>query len=164
MVVLTVSVMQNDTNHLNEIFEILWTNRLLNVNVLIQDQPQVWTLYTFMPYQNGCSNLTAIKIESFTLSNYTKNSNVGKNQLFPKKLKNFNQCPLKVTSAYKDPFVMRSESPTKNNKIEGIEIDIIQEISKSLNFTVVFRWGDHGSIFPNNTMTGNLKLVRMDYV
>ena len=51
IIVVIVDVVENNTKHLNEVFEIVWKNNLLNVNVMIQDQPQFWTHERVMPYQ-----------------------------------------------------------------------------------------------------------------
>lgn len=106
--------MQNNGNHLYEIFKTLWNNNLINANVMIQDQPQIWTLYTFMPYRNDCFNLEAMKIESFTSLNYTSNMTVQEEQLFPEKLNNFSQCPLHIATSYLNPFVICPSNDDKN--------------------------------------------------
>ena len=168
VIVVTVEDVQSDVNSLNTIFEVLWKNSLLNAHVLIQDQPQFWTLYTFLPYQKDCFHLEAIKIESFTPLNYTKNMNIPEDQLSPEKLTDFNQCPLKAATAYLNPFVTSPENPDPNIKYEGIDIDIVEQIAKSLNFIAIFTSSsgktDRGIIYPNKTMTGNLKLVRISYI
>ncbi|XP_055298675.1 uncharacterized protein LOC129566616, partial [Sitodiplosis mosellana] len=119
IIVVTVEVVQNNTNSLNDIFEILWRNSLINSHVLIQDQPQFWTLYTFMPYQKDCFNLAQIKIESFTPLNYTENITISADQLFPKKLTNFHQCPLNIAISLVDPFVtLHNTSDVYNGSAE----------------------------------------------
>ena len=166
MIVLTVGVVENNTIHLSEVFKILWENNLINANVLIQNQSQFWTLYTFIPYQTGCSILTAIRLESFTPLNYTDNITVPEDQLFPDKLSDFNQCSLTIAASYQDPFVIHDYSEV-NTELDGIDIEIIKQISKSLNFNAVYTNlsdGNHGAVFySNETITGNLKLVCISY-
>lgn len=163
VIVATVEIVHNDVNTLNKIFKTLWKNNLLNAHVLIQDQPQFWTLYTFMPYQKDCSNLSDVKIESFTPFNYTENMTVTKDQLFPEKLNDFNQCPLTIAIAYLNPFIIAPENADANHTYDGIEFEIVEQIAKSLNFHPVFVSSTdgtaHGVILANKTITGNLKLV-----
>lgn len=162
LIVLTIDNVQKNADSLNKIFEILWKNSLINANVLIQDQLRFWTLYTFMPYQTDCFNLTAIKFESFAPFNYSDDSTVQKNQLFPEKLNDFNQCPVTAASSYQDPFVSRPINVDADTQYKGIEIDIVNQICKSLNSILIhsnLSDGEHGTIFSNKTLTGNIKLV-----
>lgn len=155
--------MQNNPNSLNEIFEILWRNSLVNSNVLIQNQLQFWTLYTFMPYQKDCSTLAQMEIESFTPLNYTENMTVSEDQLFPEKLNDFNKCPLHIATSIFDPFVTIHNTSNGNIRYGGVDINIVKQVSKSLNFIAIYTNSPdgtgHGIVFPNQTITGNLKLV-----
>lgn len=159
-----VDELQGNANSLNEIFDLLWKNSLINAHILIQNQPKFWTLYTFMPYQEDCSNLEAIEIELFTPFNYTDNMTVPEDQLFPKKLTDFNRCPLKIATSLVDPFVMLYA----NDRYSGVDINAVTLIAKLLNFVAIYTKSSdgtgHGIIFANKSMTGNLKLVRIHHI
>lgn len=145
---------------LNVIFEILWKNGLIDSHVLSQDKNESWSLYTFMPYQQDCSTLSLLKIETFTSTNCTSGMKISREKLYPKKLQNFHRCPIHVAPSISNPAVMR---PDQNQKYRGIDIEIITQISKSLNFAIVFKRSlegtGHGIIHSNRTISGNMGLV-----
>lgn len=159
-------VTQNVSNlneTLNGIFNTLWKSGLLNSNVLCQDEHGIWSLYIFMPYQNDCSTLSYLKLASFTMQNFTKNMSLTIEELFPSKLNNFQNCTLLVAPSMVDPFVVQRIALDVRHQYRGIDIKIIKQISKALNFVIEFvqsqdRSG-HGVIHRNGTVTGNLGLV-----
>lgn len=163
MIIVTDEIWENSTNSLNDIYEVLWENGLITSQVLSRVTAESWSLSTFMPYQNDCFELIELKIASFTLLNYTENMNVSMTQLFPRKLKHFNQCPLHIAVSTVDPLVVAYNTSDGKNQYKGIDIDIITQISKMLNFNIKFMQTtdgtNNGVAFPNGTVTGNLKLV-----
>lgn len=96
VVVVTSEPTKNHTNALNDIFEVLWSNGLINSQVLAKDASDTWSLSTFIPFQKHCISLAKLKIASFSTLNYTENMTVPAEKLFPKKLNDFNQCPLHI--------------------------------------------------------------------
>lgn len=167
MVIIMDELAEYDTTSLNYIFEILWDNGLIDSQVLTRVTTQckgTWTLYTFMPYQRDCSTLTELKIASFTPHNYTKDMNVSMAQLFPNKLNDFHQCQMHIAVSTMDPLVVMHNSSDGKVQYKGIEIEIVRQLSKMLNFNITFQRStdgtNNGVILPNKTVTGNLKLVR----
>lgn len=169
MIVVTNETTKNRKNSLNDIFNVLWINGLIHSQVLIRittKLPHTWSLYTFMPYQWDCFTLTEWKIASFTSVNYTNPMTVSSMaQLFPKKLSNFNQCPLHIAVSVKDPLaVIGNNLSDGKSQYKGIDIDITTQISKILNFNIIYERTKDGTntgvILQNKTVTGNLKLVR----
>lgn len=159
---------RNATETLNDIFKILWSNGLVHSQVLIQDEFGLWSLYNFLPYQTNCFSLDHIKIATFSAHNSTHHINLSMEQLFPQKLKDFHKCPIFVAVAMSMPFVMhQNRSATEMVQYVGIDIEIIEQMSKSLNFvTSYIRSSDgteNGFLFPNGTITGSLKLVRASF-
>lgn len=65
---------------------------------------EFWSLYEFEPFKSGCLVLSKHKFESFSRFNYTGNSTLSMNTLYPKKLRNFNQCPVFVVAPVLQPF------------------------------------------------------------
>lgn len=133
----------NDTGKtLNDIFRLLWINGLIDSHVLIQDESKIWTLYAFMPFQNDCFTPSAINIASFTPFNYTENIAFSIDKLYPKKMKNFYNCPLVAAISSNKPFVIIHNVSDLTN-LEGIDIAIINEISKRLNMTIIYKYADN---------------------
>lgn len=158
---------------MDKIFGILWASGLVNSHTLNQDQFDTWSLYTFLPYQIDCFTLAHHKLESFTLFNYTENSNLSIDELYPKKLGNFKQCPLYFAPSYSSPCVMNTASIRDKElgrppKLEGIDVSILEQFAKLVNYTIVFKNANLkpgqrpilNSIFSNGTLQGNLGLVR----
>lgn len=161
MIVIT-NISQNNTNELSDIFHILWKNGLINSNVLLFDESQSWSLYTFIIYRNtDCSIWNIIKLMSSSPFNLTQMP-LSLEELYPEKLGNFNRCILYIAVSTTKPFIFSNNSSLAS-QYSGIENDIITYISKSLNFSTVFKrtsdGTNHGIVFPNQTITGNMKMV-----
>lgn len=60
------------------------------------------------------------------------------NRVYPGKLSDFGGCPLYIAPSIFNPFVIILTSSDGNYHIEGVDIKIINEISKALNFTIVY--------------------------
>lgn len=166
LVVVTEDIRYSCARNLDKIFEMLWSNGLINAHVLCQDEIHFWSFYTFMPYQRNCINLEHFKLTTFTPSNFTKNMTLTMDELYPKKLGNFNACTLFVAPSLIRPFVMFANT-TDEEKYKGIDIDILTQISKKLNFVIDFkRISDgtgHGVILQNGTVTGSMNQVNILY-
>lgn len=146
---------------LTHIFSILWENGLINADVLSQDEFDVWSLYTFIPYQRDCTKLDRHRIASFPTLNFTKTTNFSMKQLYPDKLKNFNQCKLFI-AAVPSGFYVQHSTANEIDHYSGIDINIIKQISKTLNFQIVYKHIDqHGEVLENGTLTGSMSLVRI---
>lgn len=148
---------------LDVIFGTLWKHGLINSHILSQDENKVWSLYAFMPYQINCHTLSYHKQATFTALNSTKSMTLSYTKLYPEKLKNLQKCPLFIAASIIEPFVIRQTLPSGAIVFDGIEILIVEQISKLLNFTMVHKRSSigtgHGLLFENGTATGNLGLV-----
>lgn len=148
---------------LDETFKIMWTNRLVDSYVLCQDDIDIWSFNTFMPYQDDCYTLNHHKVASFNALNYTNNMSLPNAEIFPKKMKSFFNCPLYVAPTLIEPLVLLQNTSDDGNQYVGIDIEILKQISKTLNFAIKYKTSNdgtgHGVIFQNGTATGNLDLV-----
>lgn len=158
---------QNIVNTLDEIFAILWANGLIDSHVLIQSDEHIWSFFTYLPYQEDCFKLNHHKLISFTSDNFSKNFPLSLDQLYPKKLKNFKKCPLHVAVSILPPLTIDPNNCDEPTHFRGIDISMMNYISKSLNFTVVFKappsGTGHGIVYTNGTATDNLDLVNIFY-
>lgn len=158
--------MQNVSQTLNDIFGLLWTNSLLDAHVLIQEQPYLWSMFTFMPYQRDCFSLDPVKVATFTPLNFTNNINVSLQALYPEKLGNFRKCQLYIAPSILFPYTYMQNDSNGKPHYKGIDINILEHISKALNFEIVYKRppncssrAGHGHIFANGSMTDNIALV-----
>lgn len=133
--IIRIGSVHNSTETLNGLFGILWGNGLLRSNVLIQESNQMWSHYTFMPYQSDCSILTHIKLGSF--STFDSNETVMHQLYFPI-LKDFNKCHLTFAVFRLSPFIIFRNQFGKI-EFDGIYISVINQLSHALNFTAVFK-------------------------
>lgn len=109
-----------------EIFQIFWSKKFYNVGIL-EHATNNLRLWTFMPFSDGaCETVTPKLINVFDTTSKTWSSNV----FFPKKFKNLHNCKL-------------IHETTRNTVIEmpsgefiGKEIVLLNEIGKTLNFTI----------------------------
>lgn len=143
---------KNHTSTLDEVFGILWKNGLMDSHVLIQDANKSWSLYTFLPYQKDCSTLNHLKFESITKFNSSTSPDMSIDQLYPEKLRNFNGCPLYIPGTVFPPFITLRTSSDGNYRYEGIDISLLNVISKMLNSTIVpLVKTQHGKLVQNIT-------------
>lgn len=139
LIVITGSA-QNSVSTLDEAHQVLWMNGLIDSHVLSQDVTRSWSLYTFLPYHDHCINLNNLKIETFTKLNFSSSMSLSIDRVYPEKLRDFNGCPLYIAPLIFRPFVWISNSTDQKYQFEGIDILILNEISKNLNFTPVYNY------------------------
>lgn len=137
-----VNCMNHQNNHLivlsnqsyaalEEVVKILWRKLLIKVSfLLIQNSTAV--LQTFMPYnEKNCNDLKLRTINEFAAKTGWRTD-----QFFPNKVKNFHRCPIRITT-YRNvvPYIIRDEIVNGKMILKGRVIEIVNALSKSLNFT-----------------------------
>lgn len=140
-----VVVVQNvNENTVRQFLEQFWTlTKVFNVTVM-SIMATIVKFYTLQPYKYFI-------MEELTIEN-----------LFPHKIpKNFNGSTLYAISLPLSPFVFR---PNELNITDGVEVRIVNEISKYLNFHIEYKNvppGEHGwfSKRVNNRVTGAFGLL-----
>lgn len=154
----------NETKKLemvNTLFEDAWKAHISNFLVLMFDNViQAWTFMTYVSFEFDCVTLSHKIIETFTNDNYTREMKIPFEKLFPEKMQNMKKCPVHVSVAEIEPYVIFR---TSNSDFDGIDIKIVLEIGKHMNFTPKFiRPTDgqrRGVAYENGTMTGAMQLV-----
>lgn len=137
---------------------------LLRVNVLIKSEnSSVWTLYFYKPFTRNCNSFDIIEIGSFSPANYSKDLDVPLKNIFPPKLFKFHNCPLFISSFPFEPFIIIENELNGTITHDGIDVIIVNEISKTLNLVPIYvqptDGENRGSIYPNGTTTGAIKMV-----
>lgn len=150
-------------NTLEEAFQKFWTNGLINSHVLIQDATESWTLNTFSPHEHDCNALSHLKIQSFTKFNYSSSIELPVSQVYSQKWRDLNGCPLFISPFIISPHVDIVRTPNGKYHYEGLDIEIIDAISKSLNFTAVYNVApmnaEHAIIAKNRTLQEVIDVV-----
>lgn len=126
-----------------------------NVNLVFEDTSGTVKINSVFPFiENDCENK-----KSETINYYDDKKSIWKSkEIFPNKLKNMNQCPVKLSTFESSPNVK-----IENNLISGYDIDLLQQISKIMNFTLQISVLDEpvawGFIMDNGTSGGVIKKV-----
>lgn len=156
---------RNVLESVNAIFDLFWRNGLLASHVLIQAQPYVWSMYAYVPYQRDCFTLDPVIVAIFTPHNFTNNMNATIDELFPMRLNNFRNCPLYIAPSFLKPFLYMENNSIGMPEYKGIDINILDHISKALNFSIIYKResssSGHGSLLPNGSITDHMGLVSL---
>lgn len=138
------------------IFSYFWNFYACNVNIIFVNKENVIQMSTFTPFSSDkCHNM-----ESKIINVYDSNQGKWKNQeIFPNKLRNFHECPLKIWTFEFETGVIAANS----TKVYGYEVEIVQSIAQLMNFTPQFNilneakaWG---FLLENGTSGGVIKKV-----
>jgi hypothetical protein len=117
---------------LADIFETFLALAILDVNVIMFDEKNV-VLVTFVPFQDGnCRNTVPVIINIYNETYRKWNANV----IFPKKLINLQKCSLKISSLEYPPALMKKKLSDGSFHFYGSDVEVINELSSSMNFTV----------------------------
>lgn len=123
---------------------------------------RIWSLVTYTPFRINCFALSHRVIETFTPDNFTHRMNASFRSVFPIEIRNMNECPVHVSVAEVEPYVMIHRDQ-ENVKFGGVDVRIVKEIAMHMNFTpkfIVPRNGEgRGIIYPNGSATGAMKRV-----
>lgn len=142
---------------LETIFASLWEINLVNVGVVAERNNSI-ELITFLPFgDQNCGDTSPKKLNSFDKSSKTWNSST----FFPKKLKNLNNCTLRIGSFITIPVTMQ-----KDGRIYGSEADMINNIGKLMNYYPSYTLYSVGSgvVHDNGTGTHLMKTLMDDKV
>lgn len=131
----TIVITEFIENHEETIQQILkdcWSLYIINANVLApsEDYGTIF-LFTYFPYTpEHCEYVKPIVYDYFENGSFVRGVH-----LFPRKLRNFHRCPLKVSLYEFEPFVILKEQPNGVYHIDGLEGTIATVVSERLNFT-----------------------------
>lgn len=140
---------------LRMIFDALWTRSVKKVNIICMNSSGTIELITFFPFtKDSCRNIEPIKISIFNLKLLTWTNK----KFYPYKTKNLHKCSLKIGCAVGtgEPYTLAREDSKGNIEVQGIEREIMTDVSKLLNFEPKFEM--HGTfpglLYENGTATG----------
>lgn len=169
LIVVTQS-MENVAEVLHDLFSIILNVGLFKVNILIEDRNEsLWSLHFFIPYIQSCYSFTVFQIGIFSPGNYTSPLDVPFKNLFPPEKFKFPGCSLYVATFPFPPFVIAHEpiSDTSQIQYEGIDIILVNQISKTLNLIPKYMQSSdankRGNMFKNGTATGAFGMVKIAF-
>ena len=149
------------SHSLQESFDILMALGLMDVNILINDENStLWSLHFYEPYVGNCTSFKVFKIDTFSPENYTNDLRKSIDELFPRKQFTFLDCPLYISTFSLEPFVIIRNGSDGSTVYDGVDVIIVNEISKTLNLIPTFVQRSRGVVYKNGSSTGALKMVR----
>jgi hypothetical protein len=152
-----IVLVDGDISEVQKMFEHLWQLQIYNANVMFEDENGEVLVKTFMPFSPGkCGDTTPVLINKFKDGKF-QNSD----ELFPKKLKNLHNCPIRVAVTNDNPpCVIETFSAEGTQQLSGRDIDVLRSLSESLNFKVDYSYvGPVGYFFENGTSVGPFKTI-----
>lgn len=143
---------------IEEMFKLLWTIQIYNVNIIFEDESSRVSVQTFIPFNaRGCNDTTPTLIDKFMDGNFVN----GINNFFPDKMKNLYKCPVRVAiSNDSEPTVFVKYLSNGTIKLSGRDINILETLSDSLNFSIVYTYiGEEGYLYENGSYAGSLGTI-----
>ena len=142
---------------LNNFFEQVWKKFIPNVIVLTAVENRV-ALMTFIPFNSKRCFDFSPKESNWFFDNRWKRS-----EFFPEKLRNFNNCPLRITTFEYASAVIVEKHENGSYKFSGTDIEILNGLSQALKFKIDLNflpdYGSWGEIFPNGSATKSHKIL-----
>jgi Ligated ion channel L-glutamate- and glycine-binding site len=143
---------------IEEIFATLWKKNIHNVTLVYEEKETV-KVFTFMPFEGlKCGDTTPKLIGEFHNGTFQFHKSI--ESVFPEKFKNLQDCPINVAT-FEDPLsVIKTNNLDGTYSLSGFDMDLIDELSKILNFkkNIVFTVGKspYGHVYPNGSVDGAL--------
>lgn len=136
-----------------EIFEYLWAEYIINVNIIwmVSGSDSEAIVYTYYPYTAFfCGRALPVQLNQFRFNKWTQHG-----AMFPDKMSNLYGCPLKVCIVVTPPFMMLKEDETRTLKPDGIDGVLLNVLSQRMNFSIILiQEPDQGKILINKSSTG----------
>lgn len=139
-----------------KVFEMMWEIGCSNVISVFEDKKREIQVQTFMPFHEGkCFDTSPVNVKKFKDGNFNGSLTI----LFPEKLHNLNNCPLRVsTSSTSEPFIFAFFHENGSAHLSGRDIDLVTSLSKALNFKINFTYyGPEGYFYENGSAKGTLQ-------
>jgi hypothetical protein len=150
-----IVLVDEDVSEVQRIFDLMWKKQIFNVDIIYEEKMGHVRVETFMPFSdNKCGDTTPIIIDYYANGKFMNNSK----NFFPRKLNNLHNCPIRLaTSDSSLPHVFVRILPNTTRILYGENIDIIETLSKMLNFKINFSYiGSEGNFYENGTGRGPL--------
>lgn len=119
------------STQISKVFEKSWKLYIHNFNLITISERKTFSLFTYEPFQTNKCGDTNPEIKIPNAQNHFKQSV----ELFPNKLKNFHNCPIRIPRVNYFPAIQFSEN-SANSTLTGIEGELLMAIKTALNFEI----------------------------
>lgn len=151
-----IVLLHGEIKEIRDIFGLLWKAQIYNVLLVHDAENDSVYLKTFFPFKPGrCGDVTPMIIGTFEKTSLTVH------ELFPGKMNNLHNCSIRIALGNtSQPNIFAILKTDGSYDLKGIEIRLLNTVSKSLNFRVNYTFiGPEGSFYENGTTDGPLKLL-----
>lgn len=138
---------------MTKMFETLWGQLIINVNILWMPYESETLMYTYYPYTEFyCGKAIPIQLNQYRFGEWLREVD-----FFPNKMQNFYGCPLRVATFTNAPFMIIQEHDDGRVTVDGIDGTMLRVLAQKMNFNVQLflaqdlLWGD---VYPNGTSSG----------
>ncbi|XP_065365324.1 uncharacterized protein LOC135958347 [Calliphora vicina] len=134
-------------NEMQRIFKYCFDNYWIHCNIMVQNLYGELLIYTYFPFvEHNCFQTEP------TLINQFKSGRFVNNIMFPDKLRDFQRCPLKLSTWETPPFVINATNKKYPNiSVSGFEIVTMIAISQHMNFSLDIDWISSDTYHKNKT-------------
>lgn len=139
--------MSSENQEVQKIFQVLWKDKICNVNVVLEVESRV-IVKTFFPF----NDTTAISINEYENGKYIKSDM----NFYPDKTRNLYNSPIRVAITNSNmPLVLYRENQEGDLVFSGSDINVIKTLAESLNFEINYTYfGPEGFLLENGTAEG----------
>ena len=145
-------------DEIENIFRWFWSLQVLKVIVMTQNQNSSVLLYTFDPFSSSsCQSTSPILVNEFKNGKFRNEIETA----FEFKTANYNGCEVRVaTSNDSEPYVFAKLLANGSYIFHGRDIELVQILSKSLNFRINFTYvGEEGFLDVNGSSGGQFTML-----
>lgn len=150
---------QAESSHFSNFFkEFSSSHAIVDINILTAMANEI-VMVTFYPFHHDeCRSSRPV-----TINVYNATMKKWKNEeIFPRKLRDFHNCPLRVSTLEYPPAVMR-KIENGEEKFYGCDVEVIQGLSSTMNFHVNYSFVaglyNFGEVYGDNNSTGAISHV-----
>lgn len=153
-----IFVIAGKPENVEKMFQTLWANQIVNVNVLYNSDNSSVIVETYYPFKTAkCATNARAVVDEFKDGSFLRN----KKNLFKDKLLNLHRCPIRIaTSNNSVPYIFAEKRANGSYSLRGRDIELVNTLGQYLNFKIEYVFvGDEGVLLENGTATGPFKML-----
>lgn len=133
-----IILLNGEIREIQNIFQLLWSMQISNVNVIFGNSNGTISIETFMPFNlKSCNDTTPILINEYRNGKFAN----GLDKFFPDKMKNLHNCSIRFSIFHNtEPYVIPRRMPSGEYRYSGRDISIIETLSENLNFRINYSY------------------------
>lgn len=149
-----VFIRDSSLENLRDIFNISWKFKIVKVFVIAASAGQITLHETISTPAHLCGDDFMVVTSRYLNGSWNKEQQKRSKQVI-------NQCVLKVATSEYPPAVMFNKLLRDHNQLSGVDVKLVTEVAKILNFSVefIYKKDFFGFVDENGTASGAVELV-----